>query len=362
MKFITIALAFALQFSTSMLFAGDGFVIEGCLKGFDGKTKLIINRILPSHDADMVNEQVIYMTDGRFTLTGNVDQPMLFSIRIRPDDYTNVDPTTFENLFFFVENKHIVIHGEKGNLKYAHVTGSAVQEQQEERLNYVKNKLETDQLPNSLDMENKYDLEFARLHPDYFIGVYIYSWFVKWIPIMVPKADAKDFYQQLSDSSQTTVYGHQIKYYIDNVKVHKPLMPNDKIHNFSLPDPTGENISPKNLAGKVFLLDFWFSGCGACRIENKNYQKIYAKFQSRGFEILSVSRDKDKENWLKAIKEDQMTWSNVWDADSHVTSHLYTVTSFPTNFLVDEKGKIIARDIRSDDLESVLADLVGDNQ
>jgi peroxiredoxin len=382
MKKMTCKLIITLFIIVQQSNAQEKFVLEGYVKGYEGKTKLIINKILPNHEADMVNEQVLYMIDGRFKLEGKVNEPTKYSIRIRPENLENVDPRTWEQAaFIWIENKNMFLTGEKGNFRYSHVTGSIIQDQHEESLNYVQFKLKENQrlkdslisikqptkeiqekltqinLKNYPELDNEYRLEFSYNHPDYFVSVYNISWYVKWLPVMVPKAKAVEFFNKLNDSLQTTINGQQIKYYIDNITVSPKLNTQDKPYEFSLPDSLGNYISLISLKGKVILLDFWFSSCGACRMEHKNYLSIYQKYNDKGFEILSVSRDKDKNNWLKAMKTDQMIWKCVWDENSKVTTNMYLVTMFPTNYLINSKGIIIAKNIIGEALEAKLNEI-----
>jgi peroxiredoxin len=330
----------------------------------------------------MVNEQVLYMIDGRFKLEGEVNEPTKYSIRIRPENLENVDPRTLEQAaVIWIENKNMFLTGVKGNFRYSHVTGSVIQDQNEESLKYPQVKLEENQrLKDSLisikqptketkekltqinsksnyELDNEYRLEFSCNHPDYFVSVVNFSWYVKWLPVMVPKAKAIEFYNKLNDSLQISIYGQQIKYYIDNITVSPKLNTQDKPFEFALPDSLGNYISLNSLKGKVILLDFWFSGCGACRMEHKNYLAFYQKFHNKGFEILSVSRDKNKNNWLKAMQKDQMSWKCVWDETSKVTTNMYLVTMFPTNYLINSKGIIIAKNIRGEALEAKLNEI-----
>jgi thiol-disulfide isomerase/thioredoxin len=111
----------------------------------------------------------------------------------------------------------------------------------------------------------------------------------------------------------------------------------------------GKTISLSKLKGKMVLVDFWASWCGPCRKENPNVVEAYEKYKNtkfsnaKGFEVLSVSLDRNEEAWKKAIKEDKLVWKNHgWDKDG-VASKAYQVTSIPSGFLVYGKGNIIAK-------------------
>jgi peroxiredoxin len=337
--------------------AQDGFKLQAYVKGYQGKAKVIVNKIHRTHEADMINEHVFYMIDGRFELNGKVNEPTLYSIRIRPDNIPEDNPVRGEEVFVFVENKTMVLFGEKGNFKHSKVTGSETQDQHEECLSFIQSKLRDTEPDKSWELNHQYNLEFISHHPDYFVSVYQFSWYVKWLPALVPKAKSIEFYNKLSDSLQTSYFGQQIKCYIDNIKLFPELDTLDKAHAFELPDSSGNYISLKSLKGKVVLIDFWFSGCGACRIENKNYQSVYKMYHDKGFEILSVSRDKDKNRWTKAMLADDVIWKSVWDADSKVTTNMYLVTEFPTTYLVNSNGAVIAKNLRGEALESVLQEM-----
>lgn len=130
--------------------------------------------------------------------------------------------------------------------------------------------------------------------------------------------------------------------------VHTQTQTGNTAPAFEIYGKDGKMIKLSGLKGKLVLIDFWASWCGPCRRENPNVVEAYQKYHSKkftngkGFEVFSVSLDRNEEAWKKAISDDHLEWKNHgWDKDGNVAK-LYSVYAIPTSFLIDGKGTILA--------------------
>jgi len=131
--------------------------------------------------------------------------------------------------------------------------------------------------------------------------------------------------------------------------------------DFSLPDMKGDSLRLSSMRGKVFLLDFWASWCVPCRFSNKDLVKLYARYKDKGFEILGVSLDDNKNAWKRAVTRDRISWLQVndlkgWDA---LSAAKWQVDAIPASFLIDKDGNVVAINAEKQELENKIRQLLG---
>ncbi|MBO9617560.1 MAG: AhpC/TSA family protein [Niabella sp.] len=131
--------------------------------------------------------------------------------------------------------------------------------------------------------------------------------------------------------------------------------------DFTQKDAAGKDISLAQFRGKYVLVDFWASWCGPCRRENPNVVKMYNKYKGKNFTVLGVSLDEEKDAWQQAIKKDGLVWTHVSDLKGweNAVAQQYRITAIPRNFLIGPDGKILGKDLRGEELENKLAEVLG---
>nr|WP_262919032.1 TlpA disulfide reductase family protein [Tunicatimonas sp. TK19036]WKN35497.1 TlpA disulfide reductase family protein [Tunicatimonas sp. TK19036] len=171
------------------------------------------------------------------------------------------------------------------------------------------------------------------------------------------------FLSNLADKFQEALpnspYTQQLVEQVESLRTLAIGMPAPDIN---LPNPAGDTVSLSSLEGNYVMIDFWAAWCKPCRMENPNVVRLYNKYKGEGFEIYGVSLDRSREDWVEAIKKDQLTWKHVSDLQyfNSQAAKLYNINAIPATVLIDPKGKIIAKNLRGQALEQKLAEIFGD--
>lgn len=200
---------------------------------------------------------------------------------------------------------------------------------------------------------NATELAFVKSHPDSYVSLDLVQ---SRGGIIDPKT-FEPLLNGLSTRLKNTETGKNLALKLDKTKKTAiGVMAGD----FTQPDVNGKMVSLSSFKGKYVLLDFWASWCGPCRVENPGVLKAYNKFKDKNFDVFAVSLDEKKDNWLKAVKDDAMPWTQVSDLRGWKNSaaNMYAITAIPQNFLIDPSGKIIASNLRGDALIKKLEEII----
>jgi len=169
----------------------------------------------------------------------------------------------------------------------------------------------------------------------------------------------KSGFEALNKDLKSTKLGKEIE---EKLKSVSSTAIGQKAPDFSAPNPQGKMVSLKESMGKVTLIDFWASWCGPCRRENPNVVALYNEFHEKGLNIIGVSLDKEDAHnkWVEAIATDNLTWTQISNLKfwQDPIAQLYNVKSIPATFLLDESGKIVAKNLRGEELRAKVAELL----
>lgn len=304
--------------------------------------------------------------DGKFTFKGNLDGAAFYILRFPGNEYLNS---------FACPGEKILIKGTVGNISKSRITGAAeakawtawssIWDHLHGYAGTLFKKLDSiekaggDTKPVEKKLKEWDDIMtdsvdvFVKKYPSSPISPWVIS--NRFVDYPNP-AKAELYYGMLKQSAKNSYYGTLLgKSVAVNSKTAIGKRP-----DFTMVDSRSKPFRLSSLKGKVVLVDFWASWCGPCRKENPNLVNAYTAYHGKGFEIVGISLDDKKDNWLKAIKADQLNWVQLSDLKGwkNELALEYGVRSIPMNFLVDGTGKIIAKDLRGKELEIKLKELL----
>ena len=342
------------QFTISGTIAGsDSVMIFLQTRGIDGWEKLDSTKIM----------------NGKFTFNGSIDMPEMRYLTLKENEVS---------VPFFLENAEVNVVIYPDSVDKSRILGSPTNEIYKkymimndatlkkmddvykvwkaakdigDTVEMKKNEL----LSENLDKEIKDQLiSFVKSNNNTVVSPYLItrnSW-------QFDLPELENLIGVLDTNLNASTYYQAIK---KRIKVLRSVAIGQFAPNFTLNDTTGNPVSLSSLKSKVLLVDFWAAWCGPCRAENPNVVKAWEKYRAKGFDLLGVSFDTNRDKWIKAIKDDKLNWTQISDLKGwgNEAGKLYGINSIPANVLLDRDKKIIASNLRGEELFKKLEELLG---
>ncbi len=343
--------------------AQQGFVVKGNLANLKDSTLVFIT------DAQGTTIAQDNALNGKFSLEGKTESTAYFQINFigKPDVYE-----------LFMSNEKVTLTGNINEIKKAVSLGSKSQTEFTAFLNKFlplndkisklisiinaeQNSKKRDSLIKQFEVLKsniKTQVnQFIKLKPNSIVSSFLLFQFSQ---LLGDDKVVEQKFKTFKGDATKGLFAEMIAQKIAANAKPKPGSIGSFAQDFTQVDPNDNPISLSSFKGKYVLLDFWASWCGPCRKENPNVVAAYHKYKNKNFTILGISLDSQKPNWIKAIADDGLTWPQVSDLKGwqNVVAQMYQVGSIPQNYLLDPTGKIIAINLRGEDLERKLEEVL----
>lgn len=353
----------------------DGYQITVKAPGIHNGMRAYLKGV--NEQGRLIDLDTAIVVDEQFSFKGSRPEPSLEYLFINGIE---------SNISLIVENANIEILAEKDSLHTSKINGTdnntffssfietqkALGKKHQELMSLLRNNVgntnnsetfaKTGEALKTLNetIANSH-FNFINEHKDSYAAVIILE--NKTYDPQAPFDKIESSFNMLSNELKASSYGKRISNFITAKKAEKPQVKvGDMAPDFTGQTPEGKTLSLNDIKGKVTIIDFWASWCGPCRHENPNVVRMYNKYHNKGLEIIGVSLDREgqKDRWIKAIADDELTWHHVSNLQfwQDPIAKLYHVRSIPATFILDENGNIVATNLRGQDLENKVAELL----
>ncbi len=359
---------------------GGEFTVNGEIKNVPDQLIYLDQLYFSEQQPELVDSA--QMTNGKFTLRGNAAEEGMFRIRLQKSESGFIFINDAEKISFRADLNDISLAGPEFSTRANSILKKFLLYMDGQRTAMIEGtakleSLKTTRNNDSLIIEEekrlvdredgfkKYMIEFIDTVSDPVVAMFAIGY-----TRGIPAAELKQSMSSLTDRfpkhtgiasivSQFNRFLNQPADTANAQPARKPLV-GDMAPEITLADTSGKPFSLSQLRGKYVLIDFWASWCGPCRKENPNVVEAYQTYKNKNFTVLGVSLDKTRGDWLQAIKDDKLSWTNISDLqywNSPVVG-LYGFDGIPYNVLVDPSGKIIATELREQALKAKLAEVL----
>lgn len=342
------------------------FILKGKIGSLGAPAKVYLRYAL--HDGPRIDS--VTLKKGNFSFKGSVDEPVMASLFLSRDG--NPIKWPYDELMFYIDTC-TVYFSSKDSMKNAVTAGSVLNAdlqrydslmeplrikfmQQAEGLTDREDRKQDPvmvQLKQEMETVNR---RFVKDHPASLVSLNVMRYMSNDAATVTAFDSLLISFGGLDAGLRNSKKGEEL---LSSLNKKRMLLPGMLAPEFSQPDSSGREINLSSLRGRYVLVDFWASWCKPCRADNKELVRVYAQFRDKNFTVLGVSVDTKRDAWLKAVKDDNLSWIQVSDLKrGNTAADLYQITGVPTTYLLDPDGVIIAKNVHGKALGELLGGIL----